>query len=512
MPMRHFDPDARNERGASALLIALTLVVLMGFAAVAVDAGIAFEDRRQQQAGADSGALAALQFARTDAHTDCGGLSGTALAACRGAVEALDVVDGTLPGRYALADWAACTDTSKPAEFTQGSSVQGSTIDCISYTANFQKARVVLPVTDVETAFARVIGFDSIAVNATAEASLDLNQSADVLPFALGPTGAVANQSCLFANSSSNLNVDPCNGPVQGNFGKLDLALYGNGTYGTPQICGNSMPTLKMATNLIMGSDHPIETAATRAGTVNDFGNCPILTNPVDNLRTQTGNSANGIEDGLWNGISTPSREGRITCKDGDPGEGGLVSATGSWPCVNVNNQIPEVLDHTPLWHYLRAPVTEVPSNECDGVTNRQQMEVCLQAWRSFGAHSAGASLFTSALEFAPRFGAVPVLNSDPSNGSGDYDVTGFVPTYLETLYLKCDANTCDIVHSPGEGSSGPCPNPLTPADNSCGWYSGGNKGVVALTGFILQLDMLHPDMRETFPGSQGTVIFNLSK
>jgi Flp pilus assembly protein TadG len=501
-----------DDKGASLILIAFMMLMFIGFAAIAVDAGIAFEDRRQQQSAADVGALAAAQFAKTGLPTaSCGALSGTARAACRGAEEAIDVVEGTIPGRYNAAAWAACTDPNKPAQFTVISSLS----PCISFTANFQTARVNLPGTDVDTRFARVIGFDSVRVSAFAEANLDLDLSADILPFAVGPTGAGSNQTCLKANTSNNLDVAPCNGPNQGNFGMLDVALYGNSTFGTPQICGNAQPSTKIATNIVMGVDHPVETAASTPGTVSDFGNCPIISNPVDALNVQTGNNANGIEQGLWGGISTPTREGRITCKDGDPNEGPKISPTGSWPCSNVNNNIPEVLDNTPLWHYLNGTVTEVsPAGSCDGVNTRQEMEACLAAWRAHGSHPSSSSLFTAALETSPRFGGVPILQLDPSNGSSNnpYNIINFLPTYLETIYLGCNANTCDIVHSPGESSMGACPNPLVPTVNSCGWFASGNKNLRALTGFMLRADMLHPDTRENFPGSSGTIVFNLSR
>ena len=68
-----------SERGASAILVALAMMALMGFAAIAVDAGLGFGDRRQQQSAADVGALAAIQFARTGltvTHPDCAGRTG----------------------------------------------------------------------------------------------------------------------------------------------------------------------------------------------------------------------------------------------------------------------------------------------------------------------------------------------------------------------------------------------------------------------------------------------------
>ena len=169
------------------VLVAFSLVLLMGMAAIAVDSGIVFNDRRQQQSAADVGALAAVQFAKTtliSGNATCNSEVDEDFAACRGAEEAMDVVDGTLPGRYSAADWLACVDATMPAEFTQISFIS----PCINYTGNLQKVRVVLPGTDVDTAFAAVIGFDTVKVGAFAEAGLDLNVSADVLPFAIGPS------------------------------------------------------------------------------------------------------------------------------------------------------------------------------------------------------------------------------------------------------------------------------------------------------------------------------------
>ena len=48
-----------KERGAAAFLVAISLVVLVGFAALAIDGGLGFDDRRGTQNAADSAALAA---------------------------------------------------------------------------------------------------------------------------------------------------------------------------------------------------------------------------------------------------------------------------------------------------------------------------------------------------------------------------------------------------------------------------------------------------------------------
>ncbi len=510
----------RFDSGATAVLVAMSMFVLIGFAAVAVDSGILFSDRRQQQSAADGGALAAVQFARTTLPTtNCGALSGIDYAACRGAEEAIDVVEGTLPGRYALVgDWDTCVDAAKPAEYTQSSTLS----DCISFTDNLQKARVVLPGTDVDPSFARVIGINTVRVGAFAEAKLDLNLKGGPIPFAVGPGGSSGSQACFFAQSSGNLDIDPCTNSTEGNFGKLDLRLYGNDTMGTSQIC-SGITAARMAVNIVMGGDHPMELTGDSPGVVNDNTNCPIMANPVDELITWTGNAAGAMQTGLFDGIPTPNIEGRLLCKGGlstGPGneyaDQGFVSAE----CVDINNNLDESVDHTPLWEYIIPGAnSEVVGGVCapggGAIKNRAEMEVCLDGWKAWGAHTM--PLFEPTLSLSPRFAAVPILHANPGTGLGKYLITDFLPTYIETVYFKCNANTCDIVHSPGEDSDAfpppsPCPNPLTSDISSCGWPSNGNKNIEAISAFVLSLDMLDPVIAEHFPFTPGTIVYNLSK
>lgn len=505
----------RSDRGATAVLVAVSMLVLMGFVAVAIDSGLLFNDRRQQQSAADGGALAAVQYARTSfTSTYCTANTGSdeAYAVCRGAQEAIAVVNGTLPGRYdgvpsnTLADWSVCTDPNRPARFTR-ISVQ---TPCISFTHNFQEARVVLPGTDVATPFGGVIGIESARVGAYAHALLDSEQSADILPFAIGPTGAGSSQACLFAQDTANLSIDPCVGNASGNFGKLDLSIYGNGLLGTVQNCGNSAPQSKMAINLAIGADHILEETSESAGVVDEVANCPITSNPVDQVPVQTGNAAQGISNGLFYGIPVPNFEGRIMCKDGDGNEqpdkdSGGQCESGVW------GPFPEALDNNPLWDYIN-PANQLSGGACHGsINNRAEMNACITAWKA--VPSPSASLFTDDLRFAPRFAAVPILASDPSGGSGSYLIVSFDPVYLETIYMSCNANTCATVHSPGETGGGNCPSPITPTTSRCGVPGNGNPNAIeALTAHMLDLDMLPDSIAENFPGVQGTVVYNLSE
>lgn len=515
----------REDRGATAITIAISMLLLMGFTAITIDGGLAYGDRRVLASAADTGALAALQFARPSLISGPPCTTAVPLkeqAACRGAEEAIEVVNGTLPSgtlpsRFDAAAWAACTDPNRPAEFDVNVSPLSP---CISFTENFSKSRVKMPDTDLPTTFGRLIGFNSILTGANAEAGIHMSSTSNVKPWAQGPAGAGADQVCLMANSNQppQLDIKPCNGPAEGNFGKLDIALYGHPDLGTPQICGPAMSTLKMATNIIVGADHFL-VEANGNPVVNDFDHCgSILPVHVNEVRTGPGNASVGIYQGFFGGIAAPDLEGLLMCKNGSAGEDSSRDPVlNSSNCEPVHDFFPENLDDTPLWTFIN------PSNELNGglcpspllpgaIDNRQDMEICLNAWPAVPT----TYLFGEAIATSPRFGAVPILVDDPTQGAADYLIKEFRPIYISTLYLNCTGPTCETVHSPGELSIVPCPPPPTPlidTDNSCGWPAvGPQPRVTAVTSFMLTVDMLHPDLADNFPGAGSALSFNLSK
>lgn len=73
--MRRLREDPDSERGVTAVIVAIMLVVLVGFAALAVDVGAVVWDRKQLQNGADAGALAIAQACAQGA---CGNTAGDA--------------------------------------------------------------------------------------------------------------------------------------------------------------------------------------------------------------------------------------------------------------------------------------------------------------------------------------------------------------------------------------------------------------------------------------------------
>lgn len=503
------------ERGATAILVAISLLLLMGMAALAVDVGGSFDDRRQQQSAADVGSLAAVQYANTN-HTlpaVCAAMGSlTAKAACRGAVEAKAVVAGTLKGRFTDANWTACND---PGDDSAGYTVGSGVSDCISYTVGLQKARVVLPTTQVATTFGRVLGVTSIGISSTAEAGADVNTSSDVIPFALGPTGAGGTQACMFANPTDNLDIAPCNGPVEGNFGFLDIAYYGNLTTGTTTTCTGDTQD-RLAGNLILGADHPLDIweAGPPPETVrNDVAYCQaaIFTASPNEVATQTGGSNTGLENGLFYGEPSIGGEGRLMCKSGSEV---LPIPRTSLACVDVANNFPQFLDSSPLWDYLNPAAPSESSGACatGSIDTRQEMELCLVDWDLWPSTHL-IPLFEADLLDSPRFAAVPELEFDPSNGTGDYLILGFKPVYLETIYMGCNANGCDLVYSPGE-TNNPinCPAVLLPSINTCGVRMNGHRNLRAMSAFIIDLDMLHQDILDHWPSQPGVIQYNLVK
>ena len=62
VPRHQKSPTIGNEQGTTIIVVAMSLVVLMGFAAIAIDGAAAWALKRQDQSGADTGAIAGAIF------------------------------------------------------------------------------------------------------------------------------------------------------------------------------------------------------------------------------------------------------------------------------------------------------------------------------------------------------------------------------------------------------------------------------------------------------------------
>lgn len=473
-----------SERGATALLVAFCLLLLMGVAAVSIDLSAAINERRQDQSASDVASMVAVQFARPSS-----GSTSVQNAANNGAAEAVVVANNSLVSPTA-ANWGACTDPTRPSEFT----VVATGNQCVSFTSNLQKARVVIPNIEVDTTFGRVLGANNIDTSALAEAIAGLHVTSPVIPFALGASDASASQVCLKSNSGPQA-LPPCDGPATGNFGYLDISLYGNTQLGTPTICGNAMSNQKIRANVAIGVDHPLAIYNAGDPIRHDHNLCPIFNAQPNQIPGQTGNAfQSNLDAGL---------------RDGIYGHPGRLAQGGNR--ITIVNGTPQ-LDDTPLWSYIVSGGAGV--SQCTGASPQSGagMATCLDAWKAAKAINPNLGpLFTEAIGDAVRFAYVPELFVNVGPGTQDYLIKDFRAVFLHATHWKCNANSCQIVFEPGVSPTPTCGNGQ---GTSCGYPAGsqGNPSIESLTAYLLVDSMLPQSVQDAFPGGDGQVVYNLIK
>lgn len=486
---------SKNDHGASAVLIAFSMVVLLGFAALAVDAtGLGFNERRQAQSAADVGALAAVQFAVPDdlGNGACTG-SATDVAECNGAIEAIEVANQTLDDP-SLADWS---DSSKcdtpPAGFT-ATSVSA----CVAFNSNFQRAWVRIPTIEKPTTIARAIGIDSVDTSADAIADQDFQHAGAVLPFLLPGNAADTDYGCL--KTAPTPSWGSCEDlPSLGNFGAMDFFLYGNPNMGTSTECGGNANN-RFASNIARGVDHPLglypQSPPGPPGT-HEQDACPIFGAEPDTVNSQPGNlTFQNIEEGFLYGASYYSTVGSYPGRIQNPAGDTIRSSQGP--------QSAAVVDVTPLWDHL---LSGLPA-PCNNVTDPDEMEACIN-W----AKNNDAVIFDDSIASAQRFGFTPELwEDDPSNPSASYHIRRLRPVYVDSLYFQCNnSGSCQAVHTPGVSNDDSLCN-SEPSRVTCGIPANGNNNLVAVTAYILDVTIMPDVAKEPPPGSSAQRFYNLSE
>ena len=444
----------RDDRGAVIVILALSMVVLMTFAAMAVDYGAITNERRRAQTTADAASLAGGGMllagnSRADAVDDAIALT-------------YDNLDPDMTPHQWRQRWHTdCTDPDRPAGY-----VASTFTECISFNAFNTRVRVKLPILEVPTTFARVIGINALDTTAFAEAELVPTGFGRVLPFAVPAVSGGATELCLKSGQKPDATA-PCNGPVSGNFGSVDISLYGNPSLGTPEICGNAEPNLKLAANIILGTDHPLDEFGESGDPLdpspevvrNDHTLCPDLGARPNELWAQTGVGSN-LDAGLVDG----------TPLDGKPLPGRLTQ--GPEADRNVRNgALP--LDDRPLWEYIPPSLTTGMPVSCQRASftgpnaTKQHLVQCINEYRLSGstvelfgedADSDG----TADLVETPRFAFVPLFHPHvPSGdlflhtGTDKYRIDEFLPVFLQTTFFACNPGGCAGIFDPGEPGTG---------------------------------------------------------
>jgi hypothetical protein len=442
-------------------MIALSLVVLLGFAAIAVDAAAAWALKRQGQSGADTGALAGALFTADRSQSD---------AMEDAEDEIIRITYSTIEPDMTFvewqAEWASCSDPSKPAEFTMTHSS-----DCVSFTSNLDKVRVRTPNVPWRTTFARVIGFDEVPTAAVAEVNTYLEANGGVLPFGM-PGDAEGDVEVCLKTGSNPKNIAPCDGPDTGNFGFLDFSHFGNDALGTATQCTGG-GTDRLEFNIAVGIDHPLgRTSDPAASSHNDRDACNdgnFNARPY-HVDTETGNVAQALDDGFADGVG------------GIPGK-----------LAQGDNRIPvrgHMLDDQPLWDHLN----DVGKDLCGwSISSHQDLIDCLTLTYT----AADGVIFEEDINEAPRFGWVPLFHEATlGGGTTTLTIKEFRPIYVQTTLWGCNASSCSLEWDPAEGVS-PGPN---------------NVRIEASTAINIPLSALPQEVRDKEPGSDSQVSYLLSK
>ena len=153
--MRRLTPEAEKERGATAVMVAVMMVMLLSFGAIAVDVGAMYAEKAVTQNGADAAALAVAQKCSKN----------TSDPAC--------ATGSPLSGPLANAN-------AKDNLTNVASTVVDKTAGKVTVTTNAQDVSGV----HFSTFFARIFGTDTTNINAVAEAKWGGAKAGDVFPIA----------------------------------------------------------------------------------------------------------------------------------------------------------------------------------------------------------------------------------------------------------------------------------------------------------------------------------------
>lgn len=485
----------RDDRGVTLIVVALTLVVLMVFAALAIDIGGLYVARRTDQGAVDAAVMAGLQ---KEAARDI--LDEVDLVAS----ENLKVTVGTL-------DWTDCSLTD-PDFVDRPLIVAGSSYNCITQDASGQALQVKLPTQSTDSPFGAVVGITGYDHDAFAIGGIVTAGFGGVLPFGLNSTGS-SNLQCLKSATTPHSEA-PCDGSEEGAFGYLDFSWYGNVERQIGTKC-SGMEQERLEQNIAGGIDHDLDTNDLPVDSSDtDRTECKSSRLKPYKINSQTGAAPATLGRGAYSGTYSDG-PGRLSRTNPDFTAGAEQVSIGSYK-----------FDDNPLWDFMvpedadRDGVVEVPQS-CeqelfiDIVENsdytglpaairsqiedlgdpveatRILMDRCLThyagaPWNGFGPVAVGGgepsscSTFAAGctdpvfarnteneqpdlydIQYTPRFGYVPQLTTPfPDEEEIDmgavYYIDLFRAVYIQRIVDGCPpAGACGFDFEPGLPASG---------------------------------------------------------
>jgi Putative Flp pilus-assembly TadE/G-like len=511
-----------RERGVSAVLIALSMMLVLGFAAVAIDLGFGFNERRQDQTAADLGVMAgAVNYVDPSSSPTNENII----------TDILGYVRTNLDTSYTDPEWQAmwqtCTDPDR-VDFEIGGGTQVTfqpmsqpsawgpgVLDCVSTASSYLRVRV--PNQSIDTSFAKILGFDTLTTHGAAVAILDSGDDFHgLIPFGI-PGGTGAGEICLKSSGSGTASL-PCQGANAGAFGEINSEFFGD-FFGSPD-CGLPGAT-ELAQNTAIGLDHfvaqwPSAYAAAEGVSLGSphsgdgavagyhqiaFDQCSISggvvveenpgqTFPPNTVRVGTGFSPAAVEEGLISNSTFLGENSRLQ-QGGNPTRPIIKRRQGS-------NEVVYNLDNVGLWDYLTDPPGP-SSNTCDGSTYSglttdqkvARIHHCLTTYTV-----TKGVVFEDSIADSPRFGWAPEYwHAVSTSGTSFQPVYRYRMIFVGGIYFNCSSTTCGAVFYPDqEETSEVCE------------VSGSHCQVLTLSqlsAWLIPTEAINPDVAAAFPGGQ---------
>jgi hypothetical protein len=379
--------ELQSDRGATAIIVASAMLVLLGFAAFAVDISAARNEQRLDQAAADAAALAgAVEFLRG------GGPDRVALAIG-------DYAERNLGRSIEASDWSACTDTESLAETTQELGISPSS-SCISFGPNddgdpYATIRVRLPNQGTATTFGRVLGVQEVETFAAAEVTITRTIDVNLFPAGVASTADVGDLYCLGTGTSD---AESCNGVP------LEMTAF--------DPCDSMSVGLRDGVDALTGTYSGDKRAL--------CGTQPYPNEVADTATVDSGDLMSGLVSGR---LDVSSSGAQI---DGDHIENRPL-----WEYIDTSVALGSCLDAA------AGPSTaDDRDDDMDFEDARGDLATCLNS-------NPPANLFVPSIYNSPRFVLLPML------ASGNL-IVGYLPAYIDSIWTDHGTCTGGFEESTG--------------------------------------------------------------
>ena len=447
-----------EDHGASAVLLAFALFLLLSVLAVALDISSAFNERNQNQNAGDNGVMAgALEKAVGTPNDQL--IVTNALAIAQANLTAQFPGGANDPAWIAM--WRNCVDSGNPGWIPLAEPAAwggGGSLDCVSQTTSLLRIRV--PDQLVETTFGKVLGADALVTNAVAIAKVALSSNAPpVVPFGVN-AGASPGEYCL-SSASTGTAHPPCTGSQTGAFGPVISPLFADFGTHAPQCAGNTIRWFER--NLVWGLDHrlvewphhgtvgvgsawPGQAALDALPDVNrdacvldpDGNPTPVNGIPLNTVLVDTGFPDPGLTNALVSDQTFDGRPSRLQ-----------QPTTATRPLMN-QAEVWEI-DNVGPWTFLTnaSPNPDCHQSSYTGLSTDQKtdmFEACL-------SDPAAGEILSSTITSSPRFVWAPEYVYDSPPGAKFNPIRGFRPMFLGGVWLNCpnpaSGMPCGVVFFP---------------------------------------------------------------